>query len=278
MSGLASVLELPGLSPPVLALLMGAALVAGWVDAVVGGGGLVQVPALLLVPGLPATHALGTNKVSSVMGTTAAAATYRRRVGFPSHVLGTSLLALAAAGCGALAATRLPTEVFRPVIITALLAVLAVTVLRPDSLTRSAGGSGAPGAAGPPAARARAGSGRMVRCLALGAAIGFYDGMLGPGTGSFLLIGLILLVGMETLTAAAMSKAVNLATNVGALVVFALVGAVEWRLGLVMGAANMCGGWLGARTASRLGPRFVRAALVVVVLALLVRLLSQQLR
>ena len=117
----------------------------------------------------------------------------------------------------------------------------------------------------------------MLRCLGLGTVIGFYDGMLGPGTGSFLLAGFILLVGLDTLRAAAMSKAVNLATNAGALLLFALAGVVEWRLGLLMGLANMCGGWLGARTATRFGPRFVRGALVVVVLALLARMLSQQL-
>ncbi|MDO4243369.1 MAG: sulfite exporter TauE/SafE family protein [Actinomyces sp.] len=285
MTDLLAALSVPGLTASLLALLMCAALLAGWVDAVVGGGGLVQVPALMLVPGLPATHALGTNKVSSVMGTTAAAGTYRRQVGFPAHVLSTSLLALGTAGCGALAATRMPTEVLRPVIAAALLAVLAVTVLKPDSFTGGGRrpGTGAPqdtlepgpgGAAAPAAVPRRS---VLMRCLALGAAIGVYDGMLGPGTGSFLLIGFILLVGLDTLTAVAMSKAVNLATNAGALAVFALLGAVQWRLGLLMGVANMVGGWLGARTASRFGPRFVRVVLVVVVLALLVRLLSQSL-
>lgn len=262
MPDLPLLLGLPDLTPTTLALLALAALVAGWVDAVVGGGGLVQLPALLLVPGLPAAHALGTNKVSSVMGTAAAAATYRRRVGLPSGAVGTAVVAFVAAVGGASAAMRLPTGVFTPIIVGALVVVLVVTVARPSSFTSS-------GTRTPASVRSA-----VVRCALIGAVIGFYDGLLGPGTGSFLLIALVLFLGLETLQAAAMTKTVNLATNCGALLLFSLAGVVQWRLGLVMGAANMCGGWLGAHTAARLGPRFVRGALVVVVIALIIRLVA----
>lgn len=261
-----ALLGMPALTTGTFILLLAAALLAGWVDAVVGGGGLIQLPAILLVPGLAPVHAIATNKVSSCLGTAAAALTYRRRVGFPSGVAPAAALAFLGSMAGALLATRLPTEVFTPIVIAALAVVLLITVARPSAF--SAERSGVPALPHRTA---------ILRGCAIGAVVGVYDGVMGPGTGSFLVLGFILLVGLDTLRATAMTKAVNLATNLGALVLFAVAGVVEWRLGLVIGLANMTGGWLGARTATRFGPRFVRVVLIVVVLALLAKLITQEL-
>lgn len=264
-SAVGHALDIPALTPATMLLLLAAALLAGWVDAIVGGGGLIQLPAVLLVPGLAPVHAIATNKVSSAMGTAAAAATYRRTVGFPRGVAPAAALALLGAMTGALVATRLPTEVFTPVIIGALVVVLLITVLRPGAFAADLERPLLPHRSA------------VLRGCAIGAVVGLYDGVMGPGTGSFLVLGFILIVGLDALRATAMTKAVNLATNVGALALFAVAGVVQWRLGMTMGCANMLGGWLGARTASRLGPRFVRGVLIIVVLALLAKLIAQEL-
>lgn len=248
-----------GLEPGGLLLLVLAAFCAGWIDAAVGGGGLVQLPALLLVPGIGPVQALATNKLSSLAGTTASSLSYLRRT---QPDLGTALpmaaVALPSAAAGAALAARLPTEVFKPVILLALVAVAVVTIARP-SLGRET--------------RLRfRGAPHLLLALLLGGAIGFYDGLLGPGTGTFLIIGLAGLLGYDFLLAGAKAKIVNLATNLGALLFFAPHGAVLWGLGAVMGAASVLGGLLGSRVAIAGGQRFLRIALLVVVTALVLRL------
>lgn len=251
--------QLDGVPPATAAMLVLAALAAGWVDAVVGGGGLVQLPALLL--GLPAAgpaQLLATNKLASVCGTATAAVTYYRRV---RPDLTTALpmagLALAGAAGGAACASLLPTRVFRPLVLVMLVAVAGYVWRRPDigriTALRFTGWRH----------RATAGS--------IGAGIGFYDGIFGPGTGSFLVVALAGLLGYAFLQASAKAKIVNLATNAGALLVFVPQGAPLWRLGLLMGLANLIGGYLGARTAVAAGNGFIRVALLAVVTVLVVR-------
>jgi uncharacterized membrane protein YfcA len=240
-------------------LLVLAGFTAGWVDAVVGGGGLIQLPALLLVPGISPVQALATNKLAGIMGTSVSAATYYRRV---QPDLGTAgpmaLAALAGAGGGAALASLLPEDVFVPVILVALVAVAVYTVARPQ--------------VGRATDLRWAGRTHLLVALALGAGIGFYDGLLGPGTGSFLVIALVGVLGYAFLEASAQAKIVNAATNLGALVVFALQGAPLWRLGLLVGVANIAGAYLGARTAVARGSGFVRLVFLVVVAVLVVRL------
>ena len=210
-------------------LLVLAAFAAGWIDAVVGGGGLIQLPALLLVPGLETVQALATNKLSSAMGTATSSVTYYRRV---RPDLGTALptAAVAAVGsaAGALSAAAVPDGVLEPVILVALVVVAVYTVLRP-----SLGG----------VTELRFSGHRHTVVAALtGAVIGFYDGIAGPGTGAFLVFALVGLLGLAFLEASATGKIINLATNIGALVVFVLDGSELLTLGLVMGAANLaCG-------------------------------------
>ncbi len=246
-------------------LLCVAAALAGWIDAVVGGGGLLQLPALLIgLPDLPPTYALGTNKAVAVTGTSIAAVTYARKAPVDVRLaLRLGAVALAAAGGGALFASAVDKRVLQPLIMVMLLAVAAFVVLRPQF------GTALPGRT-PSRRRAAA------ALLVVGVGIGFYDGILGPGTGTFLVIALVALLHMNLLTASATAKVVNVGTNLGALAVFAAGGTVLWRLAAGMALFNMAGGWLGARMALRRGSGFVRVVLLVVVAALVARLAWDQ--
>jgi uncharacterized protein len=244
-----------------VAALLLAALAAGWVDAVVGGGGLIQLPVLLLGlgPGVPPVYALATNKLASICGTFTSSVTYYRRV-HPDlrTALPMAALALVGAVLGAGIALVLPAAAIRPIILVALVSVLGYTLLRPGLGARTA--------------LRHQGRRHYLAAAGLGFVVGVYDGALGPGTGSFLVFGLVTLVGYAFVEASAKARIANFATNLGALTVFVPQGVVLWRLGLLMGAANVVGGYLGARTAVSRGSRFVRAAFLVVASLLVVRL------
>src|SRR3954454_7844042 len=250
MSGSLGALLPDGLPPATFVFVLVAALSAGWIDAVVGGGGLLQLPALLLVPGLSPVEALGTNKLASICGTTTSAITYHRRA---RPDLRTALpmagCALASSFAGASVAALLPAGVFKPVIVVALVGIAVFTALRPSL--------------GDVTALRHSGRRHLVVAGAVGAVIGCYDGILGPGTGSFLVISLVTLLGYDFLAASAKAKIVNCATNLGALLFFAPHGAVFWVLGSLLGLANMLGAYLGSRTATARGGRFIRAAFAV---------------
>jgi hypothetical protein len=253
-----------GVAPHVLVGLLLAAVLAGWVDAVSGGGGLVQLPALLLgLPGVPPATVLGTNKLSSIIGTSAAARTYRRAaVTDVATAVPMALAAFVGSGLGAFVATRLPGTFFRPLALVLLVVVGLWTLLRPALGERQD-------------LRWQGGDEHhrhRVAAVLMGAGIGLYDGVFGPGTGTFLVFGLVALLGYSFLNASAIAKLVNVATNLAALIVFSLGGHVLWALGLVMGAANLLGAVVGARTAVRRGSGFVRVVFLVVVGALLLRL------
>ena len=254
---------LSGLDLPLttLALLVVAAFVAGWVDAVVGGGGLIQLPALLigLPAGTPPAAILGTNKLSSMWGTGTSALTYARRVRpDPRTVL--PLVAGAALGSagGAQLAKLLPKDAFTPIVLVALVGVGLYTWRRPEL--------------GLVTAMRHSGGAHYGRTAVIGLVIGVYDGFLGPGTGSFFVIALVGVLGYGFLEASAKAKVANVVTNLAALTVFAVHGTILWGLGLSMGAANLLGGYLGARTAIARGNAFVRRVFLVVVAALAVKL------
>jgi len=244
----------------IVLLLCVAALLAGWVDAVVGGGGLIQIPALLvLLPGATPAQVLATNKLSSVFGTATAAWTYARRVRPDLRTaLPMAAAATAGAAAGAACASLLPESAFRPLVLVLLVLVGTYTLRRP--------------ALGE--VQELRFDGRQHLAAALGAAvsIGFYDGIFGPGTGSFLVFALVALMGYSFVQASAKARIVNLATNLGALAVFIPQGAPMYGVGLAMAACNVLGGRLGAVTAISRGSRFVRVVFLVVVGVLLVRL------
>lgn len=248
------------LSTTTIALLVLAALSAGFVDAVVGGGGLIQLPAMLIgLPGASVVQIAATNKLASFCGTSISAATYFRRIR-PDPRTFLPLMAAAFAGSfgGALVASLMPRSAFDPIILVALVLVGSYVWFRPSvgSLTqlRYSGGK------------------HLSAVLMTGVAVGFYDGSIGPGTGSFFVFALVGLLGYDFLQASAKAKLANWATNLAALVVFIPQGAVMWQLGLLMAAANITGGYVGARVAMARGARFVRIFFLVVVSALVVRL------
>ncbi|CAN5261768.1 TSUP family transporter [soil metagenome] len=244
----------------VLALLALAALAAGFVDAVVGGGGLIQLPALLLgLPGAAPVHVLATNKLASICGTSVSSVTYYRRVRPDPATFGPLMvLAFIGSAGGAVVASHLPSEAFNPIVLAALVIVGAYVLFKPDlggdTVLRHTG-------------RRHTGIAVLV-----GLTIGFYDGALGPGTGSFFVFSLVGLLGYSFLDASAKAKMANWATNLAALCVFLPQGAVLWKVGLVMGAANVIGAYVGARTAVSQGAGFVRVFFIVVVSAFIVRI------
>ncbi|KAB2811892.1 TSUP family transporter [Pimelobacter simplex] len=248
------------LSLTVLALLGLAALTAGFVDAVVGGGGLIQLPALLIgLPGASPVQVLATNKIASVCGTAASSVTYYRRIGpDPRTFVPLMLLALGGAFSGALLASHIPREAFEPIVLVALVLVGGYVLLRPQL--------------GDATALRFSGHRHTAAAMGVGFVIGFYDGILGPGTGSFFVFALVGLLGYDFLQASAKAKLANFATNLGALLLFIPAGAVRWDVGLVMGACNLVGGYVGARTAVARGARFVRIFFIAVVSAFVVRI------
>ncbi|MFC4783406.1 TSUP family transporter [Nocardioides sp. MAHUQ-72] len=247
-------------SVTVTVLLGLAGLAAGFVDAVVGGGGLVQLPALLLgLPGAAPVQVLATNKLASICGTTVSSATYYRRVRPDPRTFGPlMLLAFTGSVLGALVATHIPADVFDPLVLVALVVVGAYVLLRP--------------ALGEQTALRFSGHRHTIAAMLTGLAVGFYDGALGPGTGSFFVFTLVGLLGYSFLEASAKARLANWATNAAALCVFVPQGAVLWKVGLVMGVCNLAGGYLGARTAVSRGTRFVRVFFIVVVSAFIIRI------
>jgi uncharacterized membrane protein YfcA len=241
--------------------LFAAAAGAGGVDAIVGGGGLILLPTLLLTfPQLATATVLGTNKLAAISGTGTAAVTFARRTPVDRRVvLPAAALAVLCAGLGALSAASLPTQFFRPLIMALLIAVVLFVAFRPSFGSEAAGD----------AVSSRR---RLLTTLTAGSAIGFYDGIFGPGTGTFLIICFTVGLASEFVTSSAMAKVVNTGTNLGALIVFGLEGHVMVLLGLGMGAFNIVGATLGARLALRKGAKFVRIVLVVVVTAMVVKL------
>lgn len=247
-------------STTVLVLLGLAGLAAGFVDAVVGGGGLIQLPALLLgLPNAGTVQILATNKVAAISGTTVSAATYYRRIRpDPRTFLPLMLFAFAGSAAGALVASQIPREAFEPIVLVALVVVGGYVLLKPQL--------------GEATALRFSGHRHTVAAMGTGLAIGFYDGALGPGTGSFFVITLVGLLGYSFLEASAKAKLANWATNLAAILVFAPQGAILWKVAVVMGLCNVVGGYVGARTAVSRGARFVRVFFIVVVSAFIVRI------
>ena len=244
----------------VLALLGLAAVAAGFVDAVVGGGGLLQLPALLIgLPHAAPTQILATNKVASICGTSVSSATYYRRIRpDPRTFLPMMVLAFGGSFCGAALASQLPRSAFDPIVLVALVVVGGYVLFKPTL--------------GAATALRWSGRSHLAAALAVGFVIGLYDGALGPGTGSFLVFSLVGLLGYSFLEASAKARLANWATNLGALALFVPQGAVLWKVGLVMGGCNLVGGYVGARVAVSRGARFVRFFFIVVVSAFIVRI------
>lgn len=236
-----------------------AAFLAGLVDAVVGGGGLIQIPVLFSVfaTEVPATL-LGTSKLAGVFGTSAAAVNYARRVRLAwSAAAPAALAAFALSFAGAYTVTRVPGDFVRSMLPVVLLAVAVYTFRKKDF----------------GAVHAPIHSGAMEKVLAvgMGACIGFYDGFFGPGTGSFLMFLFVRFFGFDFLSASAAAKLVNVSCNVAALLWFGYSGHLLWQLGLLMALCQVGGSLLGTRLAIRHGSVFVRQLFLVVVTLLILK-------
>lgn len=263
-----------GLSPVGLLILVLGAALAGGVDAVIGGGGLVLIPLILAcAPGLPAQVALGTNKFTAVFGTASAGLRMVRTVRIDWRVvrLCAPLAGLCSAG-GALMASAVSSDVLRPVVVVLMLAAGAFVALRP-SFGRDTGATGASGVDATPRPSRR----RLALGLGLIALIGAYDGFFGPGTGMFLVIVFTALMSRTLIQSLAMTKLANTATNIGGLVVFAAGGHVLWLLGIVLAVFNVLGAQVGAKIVLDRGTGFVRIALLVLIVVMSAKLLVDML-
>ncbi len=232
---------------------------AGFVDAMVGGGGLVQLPALLIgISDKPIPMILGTNKVPSIFGTSTAAFAYFKKVRPDLRLTATMALpAFVGSVSGARLAASFPKDLFRPIIVILLIAVAIYTWRKPhlgmDENLRFTH------------------TGRLWLVALFGLTIGFYDGIFGPGTGTFLVFLLVGVIGYAFLKASATAKLVNIATNFGAILSFQFTGHIWWRLGLLLAIANVTGALIGSRLAIRGGSPLVRKVFLVVTTLLIAK-------
>ncbi len=246
------------LTPEMLLIVCPLALLAGFIDSIAGGGGMISLPAYYLA-GLPPALASGTNKLSAMMGTTLATASFARagkldfKVGVPA-----AIGAFVASAVGALVMVALPPRVAQ-VLVLACIPVAAVFTLRGRRRR------------GEPKERSLA-STRLIS-LAIGVGVGFYDGLIGPGTGTFLILLFLQVFAMEEVRASGTAKLVNLASNVAALCSLILKGKVLYLLGLPAGLCAMLGAALGSRLTIRRGGGVVRVVMLVVLGLLLAKML-----
>lgn len=238
-----------------LSMLIGAAFIAGFIDAIAGGGGLITLPALLLAGASP-IEALSTNKVQGSFGAATAAVTFARagQVDLKSQRL-PALIALIAGLFGAVLATWLPTETLQLIIPVILIGVALFFSLKRDLSDEDQVQRIKP----------------EVFMALFVPLIGTYDGMIGPGAGAFYMIGFVTLAGYGILKATAHTKLLNFSSNIGGLIIFAVFGATWWFTGIVMGIAQVAGAALGAKLAVRLGANVIRPLLVITSVALAMR-------
>jgi uncharacterized membrane protein YfcA len=245
------------LDPLLLIGLAGVGVFAGFVDAIAGGGGLVAIPVLLSL-GLPPVAAFATTKVQSATGTMIAAATYWRG-GFINlgALWPTMLVAFAGSFAGSCAVKQIETGILRFLVPLALIVIAAYFTFAPRLTDADSH------------ARLRF----AVFAPVMGMTIGFYDGIFGPGTGSFLTMGFVALFGFGVTRAAANTKLVNLMSNLGSLAMFVPAGDVLWPAAIAMAAGQIAGGYIGARAGIRFGAKLIRPLVVGVSVVLALRLL-----
>lgn len=240
-------------------LLCGIAFLAGFVDAIVGGGGLIQTPAgLIMFPNEPVARVIGSLKIPSFTGTLFAAKQYLKKAPIPAArlVLFTSI-AFAAAFFGSYCLTLVSNQFMKPVIFFVLVVIAIYTYTKKDlglsSIVKEAKFPWYKGAA---------------ICLL----IGFYDGFIGPGAGSLLVLAFISWLGFDFLQANSHAKVVNLATNLGSIVLFMLKGSILWSIAIPMAICNAVGGFFGSKMAIQKGNKFIRTFFLIVIIATLCRL------
>ncbi|MDO4913471.1 MAG: TSUP family transporter [Bifidobacteriaceae bacterium] len=254
---------LASISPTGWAIILIGALCAGWIDAVIGGGGLVLIPLIMAgAPGLEPVVALASNKFAACFGTASAAFTLNKKLGFRRKDLIYVPIALGFSAIGALIASSINKEILRPAVIVLLLIAGLIVVFKPNF------GAG----------EGHINPRRWWWTLPAVALIALYDGSFGPGTGMFLIMAFSALVAQDFLHSAATAKLINTCTNIGALVMFIIHGDVLFPLAIAAAVANIIGAQLGARTVLKSGPKFIRYALLSLVVIMCVYLGWQQIK
>ncbi len=245
------------LAPEIIGLLFFAAVAAGFVDAIAGGGGLITVPALLAA-GVSPVAAIATNKVQGSFGTAAATYTFWRKGRIDFGLLKWPLIfTVLGAAAGSFVVTFVDAAWLMVLLPVLLVAIALYFLFGPKASDEDVKARLTPFAFG-----------------AVAGGIGFYDGFFGPGTGSFFALALVTLLGMGLTRATAHTKALNFASNIVSVGIFAVGGHVLWLVGLLMAVGQVFGGWLGSHAAMRFGPRLIRPLLVIICLAMVAKLLS----
>lgn len=243
----------------ILVLLCLAAFAAGFIDAIVGGGGLIQTPmGLILLPNLPVSTVIGTLKVPAFSGTSFAAFQYVKKVDINWRLLGIMmLLAFPSAFLGSTLLTYVSNDFMKPLLLVVLSLLLIYTYAKKNF--------------GQDVAKNHSAKTQIWNAIAISFVVGLYDGFIGPGTGSFLVVAFIALMGFDFLQASANAKMVNLSTNFGSICLFILKGKIIWAIALPMAVSNAFGGWLGAKLAINKGNSFIRIFFLIVVVGTLIR-------
>jgi uncharacterized protein len=243
----------------IIVLLCIAAFGAGFVDAIVGGGGLIQTPAaLILLPGLPVATIMGSLKIPSFSGTFFAAAQYLKQVKMNWKLLALMMiLAVPSAFAGSMLLTAVHNDFMKPLLLVVLSVMVIYTYAKKNfGLHRDKSHSNAQ---------------QILYAVLISVIIGFYDGFIGPGTGSFFVVAFIALLGFDFLQASANAKMVNLATNFGSICLFISKGKVIWGIAIPMAVCNAAGGFIGAKLAINKGNKFIRIFFLLVIIGTLIR-------
>ncbi|MCI2939954.1 uncharacterized protein ACUXJP_000299 [Staphylococcus cohnii] len=229
---------------------------AAFIDAVVGGSGLISIPALLAV-GMPPAVALGTNKLASSFGSLTSAFRFLRSGNVDLKIVGKLFpFVFILAICGASVATFLPAELLKPLVIIILTLVMIYTLVKKDW--------------GNVRTYTKLTFGKAILFVSIMSLIGFYDGFLGGGTGSFMLF-ILLMFGFDFLGAAGNAKVLNFASNLGALILFMILDQVDYFYGLIMAVSMICGSYVGATFAIKKGVSYVKTLFIVVTAILIIK-------
>lgn len=243
----------------ILVLLCLAAFAAGFIDAIVGGGGLIQTPmGLILLPNLPVSTVIGTLKVPAFSGTSFAAYQYLKKVDMNWRLLAIMmLLAFPSAFLGSTLLTFVSNDFMKPLLLVVLSFLVIYTYAKKNF--------------GQHIEKNHSSRTQIWNAIGISFVVGLYDGFIGPGTGSFLVVAFIAIMGFDFLHASANAKMVNLSTNFGSICLFILKGKIIWAVALPMAASNALGGWIGAKLAINKGNSFIRIFFLVVVVGTLIR-------
>jgi uncharacterized protein len=243
----------------IIILLCIASFFAGFVDAIVGGGGLIQTPvALILLPNVAVSSVIGTLKIPAFSGTSFAARQYLKKVDMNWKLLSImAVISFCAAFLGSQLLTFVSNGFMKPLLLIVLILIAVYTFTKKDF--------------GQHQEKNFSTKKRLILAVIISITIGFYDGFIGPGTGSFLVLAFVSVLGFDFLHASANAKMVNLATNFGSISLFILKGKIIWTIAIPMAICNALGGFLGAKLAIKKGNSFIRVFFLIVVIGTLIR-------